>query len=92
VQFVSRQLGHTKISARWDTYLHLFDAHGHAQDARDQLEADYDGMLGERVTGEPAWALGEVPPALRAAATGAGTHREPIDKLMAAHGRLRRRG
>jgi integrase len=46
VQFVSRQLGHTKTSTTWDTYVHLFDAQRHAQDARDQLEAEYGGMLG----------------------------------------------
>ncbi len=46
VQFVSRQLGHTKTSTTWDTYVHLFEAQRHAQDARDQLEAEYGGMLG----------------------------------------------
>jgi integrase len=47
VQFVSRQLGHTKTSTTWDTYIHLFDAQRHAQDAREQLDAEYGGMLGE---------------------------------------------
>jgi integrase len=46
VQFVSRQLGHTKTSTTLDTYVHLFDEQRHAQDARDQLEAEYGGMLG----------------------------------------------
>lgn len=46
VQFVSRQLGHTKTSTTWDTYVHLFEAERHAQEARDQLDADYGGMLG----------------------------------------------
>jgi hypothetical protein len=46
VQFVSRQLGHTKTSTTWDTYVHLFDAQRHAQHARDQLDAEYGGMLG----------------------------------------------
>ncbi|TMK99129.1 MAG: site-specific integrase [Actinobacteria bacterium] len=46
VQFVSRQLGHTKTSTTWDTYVHLFDAQRHAKDARDQLETDYGGLLG----------------------------------------------
>jgi integrase len=46
VQFVSRQLGHTKTSTTWDTYVHLFEAHRHAQDAREQLEAEYGEMLG----------------------------------------------
>ena len=38
MQFVSRQLGHTKTSTTWDTYVHLFEAHRHAHDAREQLE------------------------------------------------------
>jgi integrase len=46
VQFVSRQLGHTKTSTTWDTYVHLFEAERHAQDAREQLDAEYGGMLG----------------------------------------------
>ncbi len=46
VQFVSRQLGHTKTSTTWDTYVHLFEAHRHANDAREQLEAEYGEMLG----------------------------------------------
>jgi integrase len=46
VQFVSRQLGHTKTSTTWDTYVHLFEAHRHAQYAREQLEAEYGEMLG----------------------------------------------
>ena len=46
VQFVSRQLGHTKTSTTWDTYVHLFEAQRHAQDARSQLDADYGGLLG----------------------------------------------
>ncbi|HEV3094962.1 MAG TPA: tyrosine-type recombinase/integrase [Solirubrobacteraceae bacterium] len=46
VQFVSRQLGHTKVSTTWDTYIHLFEAQKHAQDARDKLQAEYGGMLG----------------------------------------------
>lgn len=46
VQFVSRQLGHTKTSTTWDTYVHLFEAQRHAKDARDQLEAEFGGMLG----------------------------------------------
>ncbi len=46
VQFVSRQLGHTKTSTTWDTYVHLFEAHRHAHDAREQLEAEYGEMLG----------------------------------------------
>ncbi len=46
VQFVSRQLGHTKTSTTWDTYVHLFEAHRHAQDAREQLDAEYGEMLG----------------------------------------------
>jgi len=46
VQFVSRQLGHTKTSTTWDTYVHLFDAQRHAQDARDQLESEFGGLLG----------------------------------------------
>jgi integrase len=45
VQFVSRQLGHTKTSTTWDTYVHLFEARGHAQDARDALKAEYGDML-----------------------------------------------
>lgn len=46
VQFVSRQLGHSKTSTTWDIYVHLFEAQRHAQDARDQLEAEFGGMLG----------------------------------------------
>jgi integrase len=46
VQFVSRQLGHSKTSTTWDIYVHLFEAQRHAQDARDRLEAEYGGMLG----------------------------------------------
>jgi integrase len=46
VQFVSRQLGHIKTSTTWDTYVHLFDAHRHTHDAREQLEAEYGEMLG----------------------------------------------
>jgi integrase len=46
VQFVSRQLGHTKTSTTWDTYVHLFEAQRHAHDARTQLDADYGGLLG----------------------------------------------
>ena len=46
VQFVSRQLGHTKVSTTWDTYIHLFEARKHAQSARDELQAEYGGMLG----------------------------------------------
>jgi Phage integrase family len=46
VQFVSRQLGHSKTSTTWDTYVHLFEAQRHAQDARDRLEAEYGWMLG----------------------------------------------
>lgn len=46
VQFVSRQLGHTKVSTTWDTYVHLFEARRHAQGARDQLQAEYGDMLG----------------------------------------------
>jgi hypothetical protein len=29
-----------------DTYVHLFEAHRHAHDAREQLEAEYGEMLG----------------------------------------------
>jgi integrase len=47
VQFVSRQLGHTQTSTTWDTYVHLFEARRHAQDARDALEAEYGAMLNE---------------------------------------------
>ena len=46
VQFVSRQLGHTKTSTTWDTYVHLFEAKRHAQDAREALDAEYGDMLG----------------------------------------------
>ena len=46
VQFVSRQLGHTKTSTTWDTYVHLFEAQRHADDARTQLDDEYGGMLG----------------------------------------------
>ena len=46
VQFVSRQLGHSKTSTTWDTYVHLFEAQRHAQEAREQLDAEYGGMLG----------------------------------------------
>jgi integrase len=46
VQFVSRQLGHTKTSTTWDTYIHLFEARRHADDAREALDAEYGGMLG----------------------------------------------
>jgi integrase len=46
VQFVSRQLGHSKTSTTLDTYVHLFEAQRHANDAREQLEAEYGGMLG----------------------------------------------
>jgi len=46
VRFVSRQLGHSKTSTTWDTYVHLFEAQRHAQDARDQLDAEYGEMLG----------------------------------------------
>jgi len=38
VQFVSRQLGHTKTSTTWDTYVHLFEAQRHAADARQALD------------------------------------------------------
>jgi integrase len=46
VQFVARQLGHTKTSTTWDTYVHLFEAQRHADDAREALDAEYGGMLG----------------------------------------------
>jgi integrase len=46
VQFVSRQLGHSKTSTTWDTYVHLFEAQRHAADAREALDAEYGGMLG----------------------------------------------
>jgi integrase len=47
VQFVSRQLGHTKTSTTWDTYVHLFEAQKHANEARDELDAQYGGLLNE---------------------------------------------
>ena len=47
VSFVSRQLGHTKTSTTWDTYVHLFEAQRHADDARSQLDADYGALLGD---------------------------------------------
>lgn len=48
VQFVSRQLGHTKVSTTWDTYVHLFEASRHANDARDDLDSEYGAMLGKK--------------------------------------------
>lgn len=48
VQFVSRQLGHTKTSTTWDTYVHLFEARRHADEARDALDAEYGDMLGTK--------------------------------------------
>jgi site-specific recombinase XerD len=50
VQFVSRHLGHTKTSTTWDTYVHPLEAERHAQDAREQLDAEYDGTLGAAST------------------------------------------
>jgi integrase len=47
VQFVARQLGHTKTSTTWDTYVHLFEAQRHADDARSRLDADFGGLLGD---------------------------------------------
>lgn len=45
VQFVSRQLGHSKTSTTWDTYIHLFEARRHAAEAREALDAEYGDML-----------------------------------------------
>ena len=44
--FVSRQLGHANAAITLKVYAHLFDAQRHASKAREQLEAEYGGMLG----------------------------------------------
>lgn len=45
VAFVSRQLGHTTPSTTWDTYVHLFNAARQADEARDQLDAEFGPLL-----------------------------------------------
>ena len=43
--FVSRQLGHANPAITLKVYAHLFDAARHAQEAREQLEAEYGSLL-----------------------------------------------
>ena len=45
VQFVSRQLGHTKTSTTWDTYVDCLKPAGTLRAPRDALEAEYGDML-----------------------------------------------
>jgi integrase len=43
--FVSRQLGHANPAITLKVYAHLFDAARHAQEAREQLEAEYGSLI-----------------------------------------------
>jgi integrase len=45
VVFVSRQLGHSKVSHTLDMYADLFHAARHAREARDGLERDFRDLL-----------------------------------------------
>lgn len=45
VAFVARQLGHTTPSTTWDAYVHLFNEAKQADDARDQLDAEFGPVL-----------------------------------------------
>jgi integrase len=45
VDYVSRQLGHKDTSTTWNTYVHLFEARRHADEAREALEAEYGDLL-----------------------------------------------
>jgi transcriptional regulator with XRE-family HTH domain len=70
VAFVARQLGHTTPSTTWDTYVHLFNAAKQADEAREQLDAEFGSVLDDpraplsaagRVTGDiPATAADRV--------------------------------
>lgn len=53
--FVARQLGHTTPSTTWDTYVHLFNAARQTDKAREQLDAEFGGVLEDGVP-EPAGA------------------------------------
>jgi len=46
--FVSRQLGHANAAITLKVYAHLFDAARHAQEAREQLEAEYGSLIRRR--------------------------------------------
>ena len=48
VVFVSRQLGHANPSITLKVYAHLVDAERHADRAREQLEAEYGGLVARR--------------------------------------------
>jgi integrase len=45
--FVARQLGHTNPAVTLRVYAHLFDAARHAREAREQMSAEYRGLLRE---------------------------------------------
>src|SRR5438128_1384858 len=87
VQFVSRQLGHTKTSTTWDTYVHLFDAQRHGKEARDQLETDYGGLLGGTSDGSADGAREAIQPPrprqCRARARRAALHDCPVSRTRA---------
>jgi site-specific recombinase XerD len=54
VAFVARQLGHTTPSTTWDAYIHLFNEAKQADEARDQLDAEFGPVLdGEAVIRKP---------------------------------------
>lgn len=54
VAFVARQLGHTTPSTTWDTYIHLFNEAKQADQARDQLDAEFGAVLdGDAVIRRP---------------------------------------
>lgn len=53
VAFVSRQLGHTTPSTTWDSYVHLFNESKQADDARDQLDAEFGAVLDEEAPAAP---------------------------------------
>lgn len=54
VAFVARQLGHTTPSTTWDSYIHLFNEAKQADEARDQLDAEFGPVLdGEAVIRRP---------------------------------------
>jgi integrase len=45
VAFVARQLGHTTPSTTWDTYVHLFNEAKQADQAREELNAEFGPVL-----------------------------------------------
>jgi integrase len=47
VVWLSRQLGHSKVSVTLDVYAYLFDRRRHAEEARSRLEAGYADLIGE---------------------------------------------